>query len=759
MKVLKRLIVPALLAVLVLVPFWDLLWLPADQSIAGNDLGFMFFEWWRFGAESLRQGTLPLWNPYIFAGIPFLANPQPAFFYPPVWLVLALPLARVATLLFLFHFWVAGVGMYAWLRAEGADRWGAFFGGIIFAFSGYFSVRVLGGHLGVVMTQAWLPAILWALARALRRQRISAAIVGGVLVGFSVLAGHTASFFYVGLALVAYALYRGWEAWTETASLRTSARPLAFAGIMGLVGAGVAAVQLLPAWELIQLSTRQAVDYAFATSHSWPAGYLITLLIPNFFGELSRIGYWGDGIYTELIFYTGVLPLLLVLALALRKTFRHRLVPFLLALGLAGILLGLGQFGILHRLAFNFVPLFQATRAPARAGFLFAFAIAGLAGIVLTRLRQNLQARLALADWTRGPFPWVIAVLTALVVLTGFVLFGLQRETNPEIGRFWHIANNSALFLLLFLFSVGWMHAWGTDRIGTGAASGLAIGLVLLDLWGFGRGLIQASPVEESAYWRIVSEITAGGEGRVLPWGLSIFEHNRGISRGVRSVFGYDPLELEQYAEFTTAVADPQARAYDLLQARYLVTTQEMDFSQETDGPRLLDQREGVWVYERPGALPWSWIVHEIEVAEGQALLSRLNDPAFNPARTVLLEQNAPCEPGQPSGPETVTPLRRGNNQLAVQVQARAEGILVLSEVFYPGWEARLDGEPVPLLRADSALRAVCVPAGEHQVTLSFVPGSLKVGAGISLLFVLLIGWAGWRERFWRGGSTPFGTG
>ena len=99
MKLIKRAQFPILLTVLALVLFWDLLWLPGDQLIAGNDLQHMFLQWWRFGLESLRQGELPLWNPYLFSGVPFLANPQPALFYPPVWLLLVLPAAQVAGLL------------------------------------------------------------------------------------------------------------------------------------------------------------------------------------------------------------------------------------------------------------------------------------------------------------------------------------------------------------------------------------------------------------------------------------------------------------------------------------------------------------------------------------------------------------------------------------------------------------------------------------------------------------------------------------
>jgi hypothetical protein len=747
MSALKRIRGPLLLAILVLIPFWDLLWLPDDQAIAGNDLGNMFLPWWRFGLDSLCQGKLPLWNPYLFSGVPFLANPQPALFYPPVWLLTVFSATHVAGLLVYLHLWLAGVGMYGWLRSEGADDVGALLGAVVFSFNGYFAVRIFAGHLGVVMTQAWLPMILWAFQRALKRNTVTGALLGGLPVAFSLLAGHTASFLYVGLVLVTYALYRAWEAWQRTRAPRAALGPLLLGSAVILTGLGLAAVQWLPTWEFVRLSTRQEASYAFAAGHSWPPGYLLTLLIPNFFGELARTGYWGDGIYTELIFYTGILPLFLTLALGFRKLSQHRLVRFLLALGGAGLLLALGQFGILHRLAYNFLPLFQATRAPARAGFLFTFAVAALGGLLLTWLRQEPeQTRPALRRWVRGPFPWLVTALTALVVLTGFVLFALQRDSNPQVGRLWHIANNSALFLFLFLLTVGLLRAWQRGRLKAHQGAMLVIGLTLLDLWGFGRSLIQPTPVVDNAYWRIVAEITNGREGRVLPWGLNIFEHNQGMAWELESVFGYDPLELERYFRFTTAVPDPRARAYDLLHARYLVTTQEMNFPEEADAPQLLDQREGVWVYERPTALPRAWLVHQVEVLGEGALLERLDDPAFDPQSTALLEGEPACALAKATQPEEVQFSRRGNNQIEVEVRAASEGILVLSEVFYPGWRAAVDGKPVPILRADYLLRAVCVPAGAHQVTLTFTPPSLRIGAAITLLSLLLVVWAGWRE-------------
>jgi len=342
-----------------------------------------------------------------------------------------------------------------------------------------------------------------------------------------------------------------------------------------------------------------------------------------------------------------------------------------------------------------------------------------------------------------GTAGWIVGTVAALVVLTSLILFTLQRDSNPGVGRLWHVANYTSLFLLLFLLAVALLAEWRKGRLTGARGAVLAIGLVLLDLWSFGRPLLQAVPVPESKFWKNVADSVISTEGRVLPWDLSIFEQNLGMPLGLENVFSYDPMGIGRYDRFTSYVADPRARAYDLLHTRYLVTEHEMSFPDEPASPRLLEERGGVWVYERPGPFPRAWLVHQVEVQETEdALLARLNDPAFDPRQVALVEQALPCSLSPAAVQEDVQITRRGNNAVALDVTAAADGVLVLSEVAYPGWRVFVDGRRVPMVRAYYTLRAVCVPAGTHQVTFSFLPASLIIGATVTLLAWLLVGWA-----------------
>ncbi len=733
-----------LLTLLCVIFYWDVLWLAENQMILGEDAADMHLRWLRFAVSSVREGRFPLWNPYLFSGQPLVANPQAALFYPPTWLTLLMPVTQGLSLIAVLHLWLGGVGLYGWLRAEGASRVGSLFGAVVFTFSGYFSVRMRAGHIGVITTQAWLPVLLWAYRRAVAhpsaRRAWRVAVLGGLPVGLSILAGHSASFVYVALGLAAYALFCAGRAWRDAPSARAAWLPLAWLVVMLLVGAAVAAVQLLPMLEYTARTTRQvAPSYEFAARFSWPPGYLLTLLIPNFFGEPIQTGYWGDGIHHEFMFYVGILPLLLALLGVGRK--RRHLTRFLFGLGLGSLLLALGSYGPLHPLFYRFFPLFRMMRAPARAGFLFTLACAALSGLVLDGEERGRLLR----PLTR---PTVLLVAGGAVglILLDFVMFAWGRDSNPAAGRLWHQANQVALFLLFFLLSAGLLTAWRSassrgGEAGLGRFRWMALGLVLLDLWTYGSSTVEVVDVPERAGWRVAARAVEDPQAaRVLPWGLSDVEQSGGMDFGLRTVFGYDPLVLQRYQTFIDSRPDPRARTYDLLNAGYVMALAPLDLpeaSDSPDAPRLLVQEAGAWVYERPGALPRAWIAPEVRVMAAAAMLARIHEPDFDPRATVLVEQPLVCPNDGTAG--TVDSVRDEGNRIEANVRGGG-GVLVLSEVAYPGWQAAVDGQPASLVRVDYLLRGLCVPPGEHRIELWYDPPLLKVGLVVTglTLFALI---------------------
>jgi uncharacterized membrane protein YfhO len=164
----------------------------------------------------------------------------------------------------------------------------------------------------------------------------------------------------------------------------------------------------------------------------------------------------------------------------------------------------------------------------------------------------------------------------------------------------------------------------------------------------------------------------------------------------------------------------------------------------------LVDQRDGVWVYERSTALPQAWTVHRAEVMDEGDLLNRINDPAFDPLDVGLVEEHMPCELSPPGASGEARVVSRTANRLEVAVNGQELGILILSEVFFPGWAATLDGQQVDIFAVDYVLRGICVPPGQHQVVFSFLPMSLRIGTGVTLFTLLSMAGASlfvWRAR------------
>jgi hypothetical protein len=173
-------------------------------------------------------------------------------------------------------------------------------------------------------------------------------------------------------------------------------------------------------------------------------------------------------------------------------------------------------------------------------------------------------------------------------------------------------------------------------------------------------------------------------------------------------------------------------RVYDLLNIQFVLARNPLPFAET--GPRLdlvLDTA-GLKIYQRPAALPRAFIVHEAQVVDDAAALTALHAVDFSISRTVTLPAAPPCPLAPATEAESAQIVSESPNHLELDTQSHSSGLLVLSEVYYPGWQASVDGQAVPVLRADTALRAVCLPAGSHTVRFDFRPLDLVMGAIIS---------------------------
>lgn len=707
---------------------------PEGMALAGLDARSLFYPWWEFARTAVFSGQLPLWDANSFSGYPFLSNPQVGLFYPLNWPLLLLPVRFALSWHVLVHLVVAGLGMFLLVQHLSGSRAGAWLAALTLAFSGFAAARVWAGHIGLIATDAWLPWLLLGTAWSVQRRTVWAAVVAGLPFALAILAGHTTSLLYIGLAWGLFGLYLLWNGpgrWLVVWQMAITA-------VLGLLLAGV---QLVPLAEFSIVSSRAAEpSFEFATAYSLPPSHIITWLLPEFFGEPSRAGYWSVPAFDELTYYVGLLPLL-GLALALRKP--SRLSWFYLALVVVGFLLALGSYGFLYGIFYDLLPPFRLARAPGRAAFLLVFALPALLGEAVAQWERSALSQRQ-ANFVRWLVGGTAVALLASLAATGAV-FAAQHPTDTS-GRLWHQLGGWG-WALVGITVGGWLlaryFAETDDRTKRWWLGGLTL-LLIADLWIFGFKLVKVGSTAVDPLWLDAKQIIGETELRVLPWGISIFEQNGAMQVGLASVFGYNALEVGANSAFASSVPDPRSTAYDILGAGTVVATAPLQGVEEGERPlRLLGNTERVWVYQRGRTLPLARLVTQAEIIPDAAqAIARVHQPDFDPATTAILEEQPDCalEGGDAAGTAAVS--ERSHGYWQIQTDSPTPALLILSETAYPGWRVFVDGVEQDWQTAYTAVRATCVPAGDHVLEWHYQPRSYMVGGLLSLLGLILVGTA-----------------
>lgn len=729
----------ALLLLLLAILFMGKALFPSQgEVIGGHDMRGYYYPYYEQVREAVREGRLPFWEPTLFNGFPLMAQPQQNVFYPPLWPSFLIPVNIGISLYMLLHIWIAGMGMYALVRFLGGRWLPAVLAALVFAFSGLLAGRLWAGHSTVYALDAWTPWVLLGLIWSVRRGSWWAAVVAGLPLGLALLAGHIPSFLYMAMIWGAFVLY------LLVIEKRRRGLVIRQSIIMLVVGLALSAVQLAPFLQFSLASERLAeADYEFATDYSLPPAHLVTLVVPEFFGEPLRTGYWSVPTFEELTYYAGVL-VFLGIVMALRKP--TRLSWFLILLMVFGLALALGRFGALYPLAYEFLPPFRLVRAPGRATFLFLFAAAVLLGHAFSNwLEVPLNERL-----TRlGPtWRWTLSLVSVLGVAalaaTGAVFMAIHPTDTS--GRLWQQIGGYSVAIVVFIVGGGliWAHlATPADNKRRKQIIGAAlIFLVVADMWLFAMKFVRLEPKTPEAIWLDAREVIGETKERVLPWGVSLFDQNGPMQVGLNSVFGYDSLEPASHIALASSVPDPRSSAYDILAARYVIAPNELD--QFGDGERplaLVQQRGSAWIYERARPMSVARLVHEVEViTDDAAAIERIHQADFDPQKTVILDALPECELGtgaEQTAEAQIVAAEPGYWQ--IQTDSTSPTILVLAETDYPGWRVEIDGQAAENLRAYTTLRAVCVPQGMHEITWSYVPSIYLWGGLVSLAALLLL--------------------
>ena len=738
--------------------FWRLLfthgvWMP----VGGGDLVSFLYPVYSFIARSLRVGDFPLWNPYLYGGAPFISDNQSSLLYPINLIAFALRPEvdyRTMELLSVAHFYLAGVCAYLGLRYMGRQplrRWAALVGAAAFMFSDLFVTHF--GNLNMIACAAWLPLIFFLLRRALDEQRPAFAAGSGLFLGIAALAGHVQPLLYTVLALGLYLLYH--LSIHRRSPCRDLLAKVALFALAMLVAFSVAAPALLPSYEMSQLTLRSELSYEDASEYSLPPLAWVGLLVPDIFGRGPR-GFWGPWPRVE-VGYVGILTLLLAgIALVLR---RDRLAGFLALLGILAALLAMGDATALHGWLYRFVPGFDLIRAPARFIYLLDFALASLAALGLDSLLRPLPHA------TRSTWQRVLRLLPAIALGAALILLPLAQGTlfrsqdrSPEVlARLLRGTHGITFAFLMLGCGLLLLYLRGMRRIGPLSLGIAAFALIVVDLalLGAHTELEFNDPLAGFQHPEAIAFLKSDAEHyridtRTEVW--NVWQPNLSLLNGIQDVWGiWNPLVLGDFHRYWEGLGSRSTPLYDFLNAKYIVG--HKDVVLDWDKFELaFDGDPAVNIYRNTRVLPRAFVVHDAwAVASQDEAFAAIHQADFDPSTTVVVE-NAEGLDGQASADAEANIVAYSNNAIRIKASTSAPGYLVLSEVYYPGWLAEVDGNPVPIARANYAFRAVYLSPGEHEVRLYFRPRTWLLGLGLSALCwaALAVGTLRWARGRWR---------
>jgi len=723
---------------------------------ATQPLGFV-----RLGEQMLwKDHVYPLWNPFVFLGMPsFGSGAYNPLIYPPDW-----PLALIARVLpmpemtwLIIYYFLGALFFYLLAREWNARPEGALLGAVAFTFAPNLVAVGSHGHGSQLVDSAYLPLLVWLATRWMKRGRLTDLGWLGLLGGFQFLRGHVQICFYTWLAIALCALVEIAASLGKPSELTGRVARALGLGAAAALAFGVAGFYDLPLRDYARYSIRGGSDaiggvgMGYATQWSMAPYELPSIVAPNFVGFGGQ-AYWGAMPFTDYPNpFMGVVAVLIALP---AFTLRGRQRVFALVLGLFALLISFGSHFPLYGFLYAHLPQFDKFRIPVMILLLFQLAVAlGAAwgwSALLDRGGEHGRP---------GALERLMLVAGGLLLLGGLVVgvggaglrnayesFALAHKQPyaPELAAAAYTAfsGDIARVVLLGLATVGlaWLALRG--KLGASFATVAVLVLMLFDLWPVSSQVmapVVGDPVQRNADQGrddVVDYLEAQGA-----WGsFRVYEDggqsNRLAGFGIATLSGYHAAKPRLFQDLRDDGALGTVPWLALLNARFIVFPQPLDSLRTPPFLRLVHVGSGA-VYLNLTALPRVTVVGQYGIVPdtGRAAVDSVVAMRHDPAQFTWLTQ----APGVPLGPVTgarATITRYTLQDVVIDVVTPGPGIVRLADEWYPDWQATVDGRPTPILRADHLLRVV--PGGHHEVRFRFVSPSVRRGLLLSIASILV---------------------
>jgi len=723
-----------LLTLVIVLSYWKIVFTKQFSILWPSDIVAAHYAWYTYAAQWIQKGILPLWDPTRYGGNTFIGEMQNGLFYP---LNLALYLApldsngllseRLYNLFFVFSHWLAAVSMFLLARHLKLNYLPAVVAGMCFGLAG---LSQSTPWLFLLDAMIWLPLVVLFIFRAFdsttRLSQLANAGIAGIVLGLTVLAGSIQIAIIDGIVVTTLTAYL-WISKRPKTSLSTAAIIFIVVGETSIL---FGAVQLLPTYEYTRLAYRwvgtespirpfDKIPYSTFGDYAFGPQSLFAFVL----GELPAGK--SEGTTT----YFGVLPLILAI-IGVRQYWANPLVRYLAAIAVLALVYTWGPASLLHGVLY-LTPFVDVIREPDRFIYMTNFAMAILAGFGVQFLFVDHKAGEALpVSGLLSLLKWGTSVFALVLLLAGF-RFPISVSEKTYLSFFFLV---SAYALIRF-----------AARNRSAGVQAVLVFLIAWDIYSFGwiiasraeKQKIFADSLDQLRYDRKLADFIKAQPGMPRVHFDMEGSHNIGNAYGVPITYAMSATMLKDY---TDGIGYDRQR--ELLGVRYIVRLRGgKRLTAKSTGPPIYS--DGIWeVSEHADALSRAWIVHHVEVdSSKQRPLKQLIDPAFDLKQTAVIDEplQSPVQAGLAESRDSVRWLAYEPNHLEVEATTDAAGLLVLGEVFYPGWTALVDGSPAKLYRAYGLVRAVLVPRGTHDVSLRYKPASFRWGAILTIATFLLV--------------------
>jgi hypothetical protein len=725
---------------------------------AGMVLSSRSGDLWHIGYPlRAAAGGTPLWFSSQYCGMPLDSKLQFGPFYPFNLVFDFMPLWRAFNFAFIFHVLLAGFGMALFLTEMELGPAAAFLGAVSFMLCGAITGRISPGHLDIISSLAWTGFVFWAAHRMIKKPGLKTAAAFALCGALQLLCGHPQFFYITESGAFVYCL------WLVYCSAERK-KPVKFmlCGLAGMLL--VSTVGWLPLLAFAKYSSRAQAAMGFAGTFSFPPLQLANFALPGFFG--SGPAYWGEWYPWELCAYVGLGTLFFLPALKRGPENRNAFLFLWLALG--AFFIALGKYNPLFFFIYKVLPGFSSFRCPSRFIALAAFSLC-VAGA------YAFDGVLRAADDERIKMLKAPVIAAISVMLLGlFVLLALRADNFAGMRAFMaaelsspdRMANYGpfkyspqAVYGLIF---GGWLKMSGilcallvmvfaVAKRRTVFAFGICC-VAVVDMFSFCHGRVTCFDTGKLAALAPVADYVRaqGHPARVAGLGVGAGILN---ASGLETADGYDAFSMAACGEFLNysqglppgadtgpLTALPPMLAYMNLQ--YVVSPADLPEGGLLRKVQSFDLPDGgLKLYRWTPGLERFYFSPAFEVMPRENMLERLSSWRPGEPPLALLEENPGITPSQAArGGAVIKVIGMSPSAIELEVNSQTPGILAVSQNWYPGWRATVNGVTSKVLRTNYFMQGVALSAGTSRVELSYVPALLYCSLCISLLGALALG-------------------